>query len=70
MKHWGDPVRQNPRARAARTAEIAHIARQEGVEIPAHYPHYGPYPFAATFRPEVDERDLADQLVALTKPQN
>lgn len=28
-----------------------------GAEIPAHYPHYGPYPFAATFRPEVDDRE-------------
>ncbi|MEQ8142812.1 hypothetical protein [Streptomyces sp. OP7] len=57
MKHWGDPVRQNLRARAAKYREIAHIARRGGAEIPAHYPHYGPYPFAATFRAEVDDRE-------------
>ncbi|MFC8031381.1 hypothetical protein ACFT1B_08860 [Streptomyces griseoincarnatus] len=57
MRHWGDPVRQNLRARAAKYREIAHIARGGGAEIPAHYPHYGPYPFAATFRPEVDDRE-------------
>ncbi|MDN3268496.1 hypothetical protein [Streptomyces sp. MA15] len=59
VKHWGDPVRQNLRARAAKYREIAHIARRGGAEIPAHYPHYGPYPFAATFRPEVDDRELS-----------
>ncbi|GAA4302396.1 hypothetical protein GCM10023086_18720 [Streptomyces venetus] len=53
--HWGDPVRQNLRARARSYREIAHIARRGGADIPAHYPHYGPYPFAATFRPEVDD---------------
>ncbi|MEU0769138.1 hypothetical protein [Streptomyces albogriseolus] len=57
MRHWGDPARQNLRARAAKYREIAHIARRGGAEIPAHYPHYGPYPFAATFRPEVDDRE-------------
>ncbi|MEU3932773.1 hypothetical protein AB0E85_12160 [Streptomyces sp. NPDC029044] len=57
MSHWGDPVRQNLRARAARYRRIAHIARRGGADIPAHYPHYGPYPFAATFRPEVDDRE-------------
>ncbi|WP_399887301.1 hypothetical protein ACGH7X_22455 [Streptomyces sp. BBFR51] len=54
MAHWGDPIRQNLRARARRYREIAHIARRGGAEIPAHYPHYGPYPFAARFHPEVD----------------
>ncbi|MGX5213398.1 hypothetical protein ACWKT3_32700 [Streptomyces violaceus] len=57
MSHWGDPVKQNLRARAARYRRIAHIARRGGAAIPAFYPHYGPYPFAATFRPEVDDRE-------------
>ncbi|MFI1421038.1 hypothetical protein ACH4VX_24285 [Streptomyces sp. NPDC020731] len=60
MSHWGDPVRQNLRARAAKYREIAHIARRGGAEIPAHYPHYGPYPFAAKFRPEVDDREKSE----------
>ncbi|MFI9751060.1 hypothetical protein [Streptomyces collinus] len=55
--HWGDLVRQNLRARAVAYRKIAHIARRGGADIPAHYPHYGPYPFAATFRPEVDDRE-------------
>lgn len=55
--HWGDPVRQNLRARARRYREIAHLARSAGAEVPAHYPHYGPYPFAAKFRPEADDHD-------------
>ncbi|MET9733904.1 hypothetical protein ABZZ79_25590 [Streptomyces sp. NPDC006458] len=55
LSHWGDPVRQNLRARAARYRQIAHIARGGGADIPAFYPHYGPYPFAAHFRPEADE---------------
>ncbi|MFF4549827.1 hypothetical protein ACFY1J_37310 [Streptomyces sp. NPDC001406] len=55
MSHWGDPVQQNLRARARRYREIARIARREGADIPAHYPHYGPYPFAAKFHPEVDD---------------
>jgi hypothetical protein len=46
------PVRQNLRARAAAYRKIAHIARRGGADIPAHYPHYGPYPFAATFCPD------------------
>lgn len=54
VAHWGDPVRQNLRARARAYRELAHQARREGAEIPDHYPHYGPYPFAATFRPEAD----------------
>ncbi|MFD8224512.1 hypothetical protein ACFV16_10120 [Streptomyces massasporeus] len=58
--HWGDPVRQNLRARAAAYRRIAHIARRGGADIPAHYPHYGPYPFAATFRPEVDDREQSE----------
>jgi hypothetical protein len=58
--HWGDPVRQNLRARAVAYRKIAHIARRGGADIPAHYPHYGPYPFAATFRPEVDDREKSE----------
>ncbi|MFE7069841.1 hypothetical protein ACFU96_07115 [Streptomyces sp. NPDC057620] len=55
MAHWGDPVRQNLRARARKYREVAHTARRGGAEIPAHYPHYGPYPFAANFHPEAEE---------------
>ncbi|MEU7717355.1 hypothetical protein [Streptomyces tibetensis] len=58
--HWGDPVRQNLRARAKSYREIAHIARRGGADIPAFYPHYGPYPFAATFRPDVDDREKSE----------
>ncbi|MFJ5640664.1 hypothetical protein [Streptomyces sp. NPDC093223] len=57
---WGDPVRQNLRARAKAYRELAHLARREGADIPAHYPHYGPYPFAATFRPEADEAETVE----------
>ncbi|MFJ3843241.1 hypothetical protein ACIPV3_04130 [Streptomyces albidoflavus] len=59
-RHWGDPVRQNVRARARRYREIAHVARRGGAEVPAHYPHYGPYPFAAKFRPEADNAGLSE----------
>lgn len=55
MSVWGDPVRQNLRARARSYREIAHIARRGGADVPAHYPHYGPYPFAAKFHPEVGD---------------
>ncbi|MGW0996717.1 hypothetical protein ACWD5V_26205 [Streptomyces sp. NPDC002523] len=58
--HWGDPVRQNLRARARRYRELAHLARSGGADIPAHYPHYGPYPFAANFHPEADEAETND----------
>nr|WP_240528563.1 hypothetical protein [Streptomyces humi] len=58
--HWGDPVRQNLRARARRYRELAHLARREGADVPAHYPHYGPYPFAARFHPEADEAETTD----------
>jgi hypothetical protein len=60
LSHWGDPVRQNLRARAARYRRIAHMARRGGAEIPAFYPHYGPYPFAARFRPEVADRETPE----------
>ncbi|MFJ8491011.1 hypothetical protein ACIRBZ_22050 [Streptomyces sp. NPDC094038] len=58
--HWGNPVRQNLRARARAYRELAHLARRGGADVPAHYPHYGPYPFAATFRPEADEAETVD----------
>ncbi|MEV0639629.1 hypothetical protein AB0I77_32785 [Streptomyces sp. NPDC050619] len=60
MAHWGDPVRQNLRARARKYRELAHLARREGADIPAHYPHYGPYPFAANFHPDADVADNTD----------
>ncbi|MGW0135238.1 hypothetical protein [Streptomyces sp. NPDC003299] len=59
-KHWGDPVRQNLRARAHAYRELAHLARKEGADIPPHYPHYGPSPFAATFHPEADDVEWED----------
>ncbi|MFD9492461.1 hypothetical protein ACFWA1_13435 [Streptomyces sp. NPDC060005] len=57
VRHWGDPARQNVRARAKRYREVAHVARGGGAAIPSGYPHYGPYPFAATYRHGVEERD-------------
>ncbi|WP_328554098.1 MULTISPECIES: hypothetical protein [unclassified Streptomyces] len=58
--HWGDPARQNLRARARKYRDVAHVARKGGADIPAHYPHYGPYPFAATYRPDADEVRFPD----------
>ncbi|MER7178281.1 hypothetical protein ABT404_02090 [Streptomyces hyaluromycini] len=58
--HWGDHGRQNLRARARAYRELAHLARKGGADVPALYPHYGPYPFAATFRPEADEAETID----------
>ncbi|MER5397747.1 hypothetical protein [Streptomyces sp. NPDC002599] len=58
--HWGDPARQNLRARAHRYRAVAHAARDGGADVPAHYPHYGPYPFAATYRPGADETSVPD----------
>lgn len=60
ISHWGDPVQQNLRARARSYREIAHIARRGGADVPAHYPHYGPYPFAAKFHPEVDDPEQSE----------
>ncbi|WP_225987249.1 hypothetical protein [Streptomyces spectabilis] len=51
-RHWGSRPRRNVRARAAAYRRIAHLARDGGAELPDSYPHYGPYPFAATFHPE------------------
>ncbi|MCH5676635.1 hypothetical protein [Streptomyces gilvus] len=61
VAHWGDPVRQNLRARARKYRELAHLARREGADVPARYPHYGPYPFAANFHPQVDEAQFNDR---------
>ncbi|MFF4276367.1 hypothetical protein [Streptomyces sp. NPDC001536] len=58
VRHWGDPVRQNLRARARKYRELAHVARRGGADIPAHYPHYGPYPFAANFHPDVADSEF------------
>jgi hypothetical protein len=60
MAHWGDPARQNLRARARKYRELVHLARREGADIPSHYPHYGPYLFAANFHPEVDDAEFID----------
>ncbi|CAM5646670.1 putative protein OS=Streptomyces tendae OX=1932 GN=GUR47_18065 PE=4 SV=1 [Streptomyces tendae] len=49
VKIWGNKSRQNLRARAHKYRELAHAARKAGVDVPNHYPHYGPYPFAANF---------------------
>lgn len=60
VAHWGDPARQNLRARARKYRELAHVARRGGAEIPSHYPHYGPYPFAANFHPDAEEAEFTD----------
>jgi hypothetical protein len=52
VKTWGNRSRQNLRARAHKYRELAHAARRAGVDVPNHYPHYGPYPFAADFHRE------------------
>lgn len=61
VRQWGDPVRQNLRARARKYRELAHVARKGGADVPAFYPHYGPYPFAAKFRPDVADLELTDE---------
>ncbi|MFE7811177.1 hypothetical protein ACFU5P_04180 [Streptomyces sp. NPDC057433] len=60
VKIWGDPRRQNLRARAHGYRELAHAARRAGLDIPARYPHYGPYPFAANFHPGVAAAESQD----------
>ncbi|MEU8732958.1 hypothetical protein AB0C68_26680 [Streptomyces tendae] len=52
VKTWGDRSRQNLRSRAHKYRELAHAARRAGMDVPNHYPHYGPYPFAANFHRE------------------
>ncbi|CAL9542805.1 hypothetical protein SUDANB176_04280 [Streptomyces sp. enrichment culture] len=60
-RHWGNRARQKVRARAAAYRKIAHVAARDGVELPDFYPHYGPYPFAATFHPDAEELRLPDE---------
>ncbi|MDQ1038013.1 hypothetical protein QFZ75_004429 [Streptomyces sp. V3I8] len=61
VAHWRDPVRQNLRARARKYREVAHTARRGGAAVPAHYPYYGPYPFAAGFHPEAEETEETEE---------
>lgn len=61
IRQWGNRPRQKVRARAAAYRKIAHIAAENGGDVPAFYPHYGPYPFAANFHPEADELELPDR---------
>ncbi|MGV9880521.1 hypothetical protein [Streptomyces sp. NPDC003006] len=61
IRQWGNRPRQKVRARAAAYRKIAHIAAEGGGEVPAFYPHYGPYPFAANFHPEADELELPER---------
>ncbi|QCX78420.1 hypothetical protein C9F11_24020 [Streptomyces sp. YIM 121038] len=56
-RHWGSRPRQRVRARAAAYRRIAHLARDGGAPLPDAYPHYGPYPFAARYRPEAATDD-------------
>ncbi|MGC0330232.1 hypothetical protein RKD23_003222 [Streptomyces sp. SAI-170] len=59
-RHWGDRPRQKVRARAAAYRKIAHVAARNGADLPAFYPHYGPYPFAASFHADAEELELPD----------
>ncbi|MCF3123805.1 hypothetical protein IPZ68_29465 [Streptomyces arenae] len=61
VRQWGNRPRQKVRARAAAYRKIAHIAAENGADVPTFYPHYGPYPFAANFHPEADELELPDR---------
>ncbi|QEU92566.1 hypothetical protein [Streptomyces kanamyceticus] len=61
VRQWGNRPRQKVRARAAAYRKIAHIAAENGGDIPTFYPHYGPYPFAANFHPEADELELPER---------
>ncbi|MEU4798036.1 hypothetical protein [Streptomyces sp. NPDC023327] len=61
IRQWGNRARQKVRARAAAYRRIAHIAAAGGGEVPAFYPHYGPYTFAANFHPEADELELPER---------
>ncbi|MFJ4920138.1 hypothetical protein [Streptomyces sp. NPDC088725] len=58
IRHWSNHGRQKVRARAREYRKIAHVARAAGAKIPKHYPHYGPYPFAANFHADAEEIDL------------
>ncbi|MFI2616421.1 hypothetical protein [Streptomyces sp. NPDC018584] len=61
IRQWGNRARQKVRARAAAYRKIAHIAAEGGAEVPAFYPHYGPYTFAANFHPDADELELPER---------
>ncbi|MFG3100128.1 hypothetical protein ACGFZL_06370 [Streptomyces sp. NPDC048182] len=58
-RHWGNRPRQKVRARAAAYRHIAHTAAKHGADLPEFYPHYGPYPFAATFHADAEELDVS-----------
>lgn len=60
-RQWGNRPRQKVRARAAAYRKIAHIAAENGGDVPTFYPHYGPYPFAANFHPDAAELDLPEK---------
>ncbi|WP_223832931.1 hypothetical protein [Streptomyces venezuelae] len=61
IRQWGNRPRQKVRARAAAYRKIMHIAAENGGDVPAFYPHYGPYPFAANFHAEAEELELPDR---------
>ncbi|GAA4995382.1 hypothetical protein [Streptomyces hyderabadensis] len=60
-RHWGSRSRQKMRARAAAYRKIAHVAAENGAELPDFYPHYGPYPFAAAFHADAAELEMPDE---------
>ncbi|MFJ6566077.1 hypothetical protein ACIQNU_01530 [Streptomyces sp. NPDC091292] len=64
IRLWSHRGWQKVRARAAAYRKIAHIAARNGTELPAFYPHYGPYPFAANFHADAEELDLPDEETA------
>ncbi|MER5258972.1 hypothetical protein [Streptomyces sp. NPDC002855] len=61
IRQWSNRPRQKVRARAAAYRKIAHIAAENGGDVPTFYPHYGPYPFAANFHSDAAELDLPEQ---------
>ncbi|MFF1377060.1 hypothetical protein [Streptomyces sp. NPDC058308] len=61
IRQWGNRPRQKVRARAAAYRKVAHIAAENGGDVPAFYPHYGPYPFAANFHADAEELELPER---------
>ncbi|MEV8016832.1 hypothetical protein AB0O76_10885 [Streptomyces sp. NPDC086554] len=61
IRQWSNRPRQKVRARAAAYRKIAHIAAENGGDVPAFYPHYGPYPFAANFHADAADLDLPEK---------
>lgn len=61
VRQWSNRPRQKVRARAAAYRKIAHIAAENGGDVPTFYPHYGPYPFAANFHADAAELDLPEK---------